>query len=254
MNPFDETFQRAIDNNYPLRRVLSVPNDEDTLHTPHIIPHGYTTTTVPVTESPTAGTSAAVLAVNPDLPPPAPPRQPRRGDSLSNKKKSVPPVKVMKPVRIQAPILPLPEAIQIEPRWTVVVKYPAGTHNDRTTVPAPEADVKGRLKRLILKNQTSTRQKLSIKEQQDEGRAGGGKVYTITVPREKRAPITEPTTNRNENLDRNNAAVRRYRNKMKDFYSQLKVRNEELETENADLRKENEELRRKLQEALSFKR
>lgn len=260
VNIFDETFRRAVEDpgSDPsrVRRMISIQN-EDTLHTPQILAH-LVDGTEPAAEaaSTTTANYFAGIGKKTESPDPKPKASPKPAKSSVRKRprlrpngldKLVPP----KEPTAECPIIPVafPDAIQIQPKWTVVLQYPS-YEKDPT--------VKEKLKTLLVKNESSSQQTISLGQPNVPPPATAVLFKPMSQPKvplslnplegESSVPPIKPKTP--TILERNNEAAKRYRNRKNVYLNNLKLRNEQLEDENRRLRRQNEELLAKLRQMM----
>ena len=241
-NVFDATFRKANENPAPpVRRMISIQN-EDTLHTPQIPLHLYKPESeVPVSpkaDDPKA-TKETRKKINRSRNTDSPSRRRKRGTNLDH-------ITPQKLIAVESGDSPIPvsfrDAIQIKPKWAVVLKYPSFDS---------QCSAKDRLRALLVKNDSSKSHTITLTPPSPVG------VTTeVQLPAGKVAlpPVTQTTApvkhmiKEHSALERNNAATKRYRNKKKQFYEDMAVKNRKLEEENLRLKEENRRLNEKLAE------
>lgn len=237
--------------------MISIQN-EDTLHTPQILPHLETAEVTNASESTAPSNYFAGIGKEDETPSVKPTTPPKITQSTVRKRPRLKtngldkllPSKDPTPTYPAIPVA-FPDAIQIKPKWTVVLQYPAYEK---------DVSVKEKLKTILVKNQSSSQQTISLVPPttvpSDTSSETGPPVIlvkqTITqssVPLqhgELGSPLGKPKTP--TILERNNEAAKRYRNRKSVYLNNLKLRNDELEQENKRLRRHNEELMLKLKE------
>lgn len=323
-NIFDVTFRKAIEekdnptSTSSLRRMISIQN-EDTLHTPHIPLHLYKSSSIETTtndsnnsESNATGeivvlenktktdlktTELKTVSVDKEkiLSPPTLSKSPKK--RLKRKKLELdqlllppPSCSTSSPVdntpsqteKIQ---INFPDEIRIQPKWTVMLQYPAyETTTTTTTVAKPQQTVKERLHSLLVKNESGKMQTITLTPPPPTCETSVGVISKNRVINDNGNNIVGNSNNNNvkqhpqpiltvfteeeekdtskkkdpemkkprsfSQVESNLAAVKRYRAKKKDMYEGLRLRNEQLEEENRRLRSENRELKEKLRIAL----
>lgn len=232
MNPFEETFRRAVEEKsagesssgegtpisqrkkpkIDLRGFLTNHN-EDTLHTPHIFPHLDPVETpkkdeiVPKPEEKTKIESVS--------------KSSKRGRTIKQKLSRL----VPKPPSMATPSY-------------IIVNYQ--DQLNQSAIQSQTVDAKQRLKNAILKNMNREKHVninncvVSVPSPQKP----------VQIIRFSSAP--PPMKPKSVAVERNNLAAQRYRSRMKQYYEQLEDRNKNLERENESLRQENAALRRQL--------
>lgn len=251
VNIFDETFRRAVEEKSDpskVRRMISIQN-EDTLHTPQILPHLDTAEVTNDPEPSASGNYFAGIGKKPETASPIPKTSPKPLKTTSPKKTRPRTHGIEKLLPPKDPIIPVAytDAIQIQPKWTVVLQYPT-LEKDMT--------VKEKLKTLLVKNESSSQQTISL----GPPPVPGNHPPTIFMKQlsQPKVPLkmndmgscVAPKPKTPTVLERNNEAAKRYRNRKNMFMNNLKVRNEQLEQENKRLKQQNAELMLKLKEAL----
>lgn len=313
-NIFDVTFRKAIEekdnptSSSSLRRMISIQN-EDTLHTPHIPLHLYKSSSIETTtnnsnNSESNATSETVVLENKTntdskaaelkmvsvdkeklLSPPTLSKSPkkklkRKNVELDQLLLPPPSSSITSPVnktpshteKIQ---INFPDEIRIQPKWTVMLQYPA-YETTTTTATKPQQTVKERLHSLLVKNESGKMQTITLtpppptiessvgvvsknRLNNDNGNNNVKQhpqpILTVFTEEEdkdtskKKDPeIKKPRSF--SQVESNLAAVKRYRAKKKDMYEGLRLRNEQLEEENKMLKSENRELKERLRKAL----
>lgn len=267
-NIFEVTFRKANEekqlnpnsscSSSSLRRTISIQN-EDTLHTPQIPLHLYKSETS-IVETPPLGQDNLIPEESPskkakrreESPVVKRNRRPGRSRKSTNLDTLLPPPNLTTINTAPIPIA-FPDAIQIKPKWTVVLQYPS--FDQQATQPST---AKERLKTLLVKNESSTSQTITLTPPIKEpvvdspiGLVGKEIVPPLNKPVDPPVPPTSKKVIKTPSaLERNNAATKRYRNKRKEFVDSLTSRNNQLEEENRKLRMENRMLHGKIQELL----
>lgn len=278
-NIFDVTFRKAIEekHNAPtsLRRMISIQN-EDTLHTPQIPLHMYkeqeegnsAQNVTPVQEEnlitaktlPKAQSSVRKIAATTRTTTQR--GRPKKG--MASLDKLLPPPNVL-PIAGNTPTIPIdfPDEIRIQPKWTVMLQYPA--YSEMLPSTTPGTTVKDRLRAYLVKNESSNLQTVTLSpptstvSSETANRLNASALLpTLNIisnhseEREETRPKGRVAKHfKSISLsERQNEAAKRYRNRQKAFWDNLLRKNEVLEQENQKLRLENQELQLRLQEAL----
>ena len=268
-NIFEETFRKAIEEKNPssstsfLRRTISIQN-EDTLHTPQIPLHFYKSESAIASECTKASSDSTIIDVEcvdkaaKDPSPKVSRERPRRPKRKKPGRDDLFPTNSIVPVSSTVPV-DFPDEIKIQPKWTVLLQYPA---YETTTSDPPSGTqiVKERLQALLVKNETSKLQTVSLTQPRPIALAPdpqivGNLLMPVVNVHEVRTsgeqnPVKTTTRRRVTNVERNNEAARRYRNKKKSLFDSLRQRNEQLEEENRKLKLENKQLAERLAQVL----
>lgn len=277
-NIFDVTFRKAIEEkqNAPisLRRMISIQN-EDTLHTPQIPLHMYkeqeesnsapNSTPAPDETVVKAKISPKAQSTVPKIAAARPTQRGRPRKGIASLNKLLPPSNVL-PIA-DTPTIPIdfPDEIRIQPKWTVMLQYPA--YNEMLPATPGTTTVKDRLRAYLVKNESSKLQTVTLSPPTSTvSQTANGLIASalptlniISKPSEEGLQEREETRRKVRGAksvrpvtlsERQNEAAKRYRNRQKAFWDNLLRKNEALEQENQKLRLENQELQLRLQEAL----
>lgn len=234
--------------------MISIQN-EDTLHTPQIPSHFYRNEDSSAPKSPARETLIPTEISSAKESPQKKPKTPDKNKRPAKRKKtsleSLPPPNTVHQVNTPAIPVNYPDTIRLLPKCTVMLQYPAYATQAEHTATTNSTTVKERLQAaLLVKNDSRKVQTVTVTPPSvDTGKVAIPAQPTLTIYAEEDKRLALPakvplakTFKEFTVAERNLEASRRYRNRKKEGYMNLQLRNEQLEEENKRLRMENREL------------
>ncbi|XP_055858862.1 cyclic AMP-dependent transcription factor ATF-2 [Episyrphus balteatus] len=238
VNPFDETFRRAVEQKTQPLSTTEVQNEissssHDSLHTPQVFP---------VTESTESGIPCQRLPITPSVKPLPTPTNLTNVQSLSEPPKEIKTLPMILPKQVNKPQTTIqliqPQVITLNFPTPVISTVPVQTvkpfilpkSNTETstasTTLASALPIKERLKAILNSNS-----KRSLSENNNS--------RVVTPPKKTKPKHTFD----DDCMVRRRAAAERYRNKIKKEHVDLRKKNSDLATENAQLKEIIKQLR-----------